>query len=300
MDESAEGAADIGRRPSLRAEWPFVAALAAWSAVAAIAVQALRDVPVIDDWTYAWSVERLLQHGELRVLDWSAVIPLGHALWGALWSWVLGFSFGTLRLADRARLQLASSYVPIAAAEAVDLIHSLVGTAGIRNDHVFQRHFRDVTRGYATRVRQREPYGSGRSDQLRPGAELGVPALLRILRIAMAGSGRRTVVLRTIATTCVFGLLASPTAMAGQSRGRRSRRRHCQARVGAVAAGQSRRERHHEQSRNVLECHCPSSFLGSGNGPRKRQPGSLVAAHAKSPPHEGIAIRPIASDGETI
>ena len=50
----------------------------------------------------------------------------------------------TLDMADRARLQLASSHVPIAAAEAVDLIHSLVGTAGIRNDQVFQRHFRDV------------------------------------------------------------------------------------------------------------------------------------------------------------
>ena len=50
----------------------------------------------------------------------------------------------TLDIADRARLQLASSYAPIAAAEAVDLIHSLVGAAGIRNDHVFQRHFRDV------------------------------------------------------------------------------------------------------------------------------------------------------------
>jgi indole-3-acetate monooxygenase len=47
-------------------------------------------------------------------------------------------------MADRARLQLASSHVPIAAAGAVDLIHSLVGTAGIRNAHVFQRHFRDV------------------------------------------------------------------------------------------------------------------------------------------------------------
>jgi alkylation response protein AidB-like acyl-CoA dehydrogenase len=50
----------------------------------------------------------------------------------------------TLDMADRARLQLASSHVPIAAAEGVDLIHSLVGTAGIRNDQVFQRHFRDV------------------------------------------------------------------------------------------------------------------------------------------------------------
>jgi alkylation response protein AidB-like acyl-CoA dehydrogenase len=47
-------------------------------------------------------------------------------------------------MADRARLQLASSHVPTAAAGAVDLIHSLVGTAGIRNAHVFQRHFRDV------------------------------------------------------------------------------------------------------------------------------------------------------------
>jgi alkylation response protein AidB-like acyl-CoA dehydrogenase len=47
-------------------------------------------------------------------------------------------------LAGKARLLLASSHVPIAAAEAVDLIHSLAGTAAIRNDQTFQRHFRDV------------------------------------------------------------------------------------------------------------------------------------------------------------
>jgi len=50
----------------------------------------------------------------------------------------------SLDQAGKARLQLASSHVPIAAAEAVDLIHSLAGTTGIRNDHAFQRHFRDV------------------------------------------------------------------------------------------------------------------------------------------------------------
>jgi alkylation response protein AidB-like acyl-CoA dehydrogenase len=50
----------------------------------------------------------------------------------------------SLDMAGKARLQLASSHVPIAAAEAVDLIHSLAGTTGIRNDHAFQRHFRDA------------------------------------------------------------------------------------------------------------------------------------------------------------
>jgi alkylation response protein AidB-like acyl-CoA dehydrogenase len=59
-------------------------------------------------------------------------------------AWHAALDGRSLDLAAKARLQLASSYVPIAAAEAVDLIHSIVGTAGIRNDQAFQRHFRDV------------------------------------------------------------------------------------------------------------------------------------------------------------
>ncbi|MGE0122817.1 MAG: ArnT family glycosyltransferase [Vicinamibacterales bacterium] len=88
--------------PTLRAEWRPVAGLTAWFAFVALAIVAWRDVPVIDDWTYAWSVEQLLAHGRLQVLDWSAVYPLGHALWGAGWSLVLGFSFGALRLSTLA------------------------------------------------------------------------------------------------------------------------------------------------------------------------------------------------------
>jgi 4-amino-4-deoxy-L-arabinose transferase-like glycosyltransferase len=84
--------------PSLRGEWRYVAGLVAFFVVAAVAIGAGRDVPVIDDWTYAWSVEQLLDHGRLAVLDWSAVYPVGPALWGAGWSMVFGFSFGTLRL----------------------------------------------------------------------------------------------------------------------------------------------------------------------------------------------------------
>jgi len=56
------------------------------------------EVPLIDDWTYAWSVEHFLQTGHLRVLEWSTVYPLAQILWGALFSRLLGFSFAVLRL----------------------------------------------------------------------------------------------------------------------------------------------------------------------------------------------------------
>jgi hypothetical protein len=82
--------------------------LVLWFVAAALAVGAYRDVPVIDDWTYAWSVERLFAEGRFEVLDWSAVYPLGHSLWGAAWSLVLGFSFTTLRLSTLALSLLAS------------------------------------------------------------------------------------------------------------------------------------------------------------------------------------------------
>ena len=65
-----------------------------------------------------------------------------HEAFDAAWQGALDGR--SLDLAGRARLLLASSHAPIAAAEAVDLIHSLAGTAGIRNDQAFQRHFRDV------------------------------------------------------------------------------------------------------------------------------------------------------------
>ena len=65
-----------------------------------------------------------------------------HGAFDAAWQGALDGR--SLDLAGKARLLLASSHVPIAAAEAVDLIHSLAGTTGIRNEHAFQRHFRDV------------------------------------------------------------------------------------------------------------------------------------------------------------
>jgi hypothetical protein len=75
-----------------------LAAIAAVFAIGAMWVHPLRDVPVIDDWTYAWSVEHLLRTGELRVAEISSVYPIVQILWGALFARVFGFSFGVLRV----------------------------------------------------------------------------------------------------------------------------------------------------------------------------------------------------------
>jgi len=56
------------------------------------------DLPFHDDWTYAWSVERLLKRRELSVLDWSAHYPLVQILWGSLFCLPYGFSFSALRV----------------------------------------------------------------------------------------------------------------------------------------------------------------------------------------------------------
>jgi hypothetical protein len=63
-----------------------------------VLVYAPAEVPIVDDWTYAWSVEHFLHTGELRILEWSTVYPLAQILWGALFSRLLGFSFLVLRL----------------------------------------------------------------------------------------------------------------------------------------------------------------------------------------------------------
>src|SRR5262245_50314696 len=94
--------------PSIRTEWRAMLILVFWVAAVAMAVGVYRDIPIIDDWTYAWSVERLFADGRFEVLDWSAVYPLGHSLWGAAWSFIFGFSFTTLRVSTLALSLLAT------------------------------------------------------------------------------------------------------------------------------------------------------------------------------------------------
>ena len=67
-------------------------------ACASVLVHSEVESPVIDDWTYAWSVEHLLATGRLHVLDWSIHYPLAQILWAAPFARVIGFSFATLRI----------------------------------------------------------------------------------------------------------------------------------------------------------------------------------------------------------
>jgi hypothetical protein len=81
-----------------RDEWPSLLAIVAVFAGGWLFVSPWRNVPIIDDWVYAWSVEHLVKTGRLAVLDFSSIYPIAQALWGALFASVAGFSFGILRL----------------------------------------------------------------------------------------------------------------------------------------------------------------------------------------------------------
>lgn len=69
----------------------------AWVAIALV-VRPFQDTPFIDDWVYAWSVERLLLHHELKVMDYSTSVNVVQTLWGALFCLPAGFSFTALRI----------------------------------------------------------------------------------------------------------------------------------------------------------------------------------------------------------
>jgi hypothetical protein len=70
----------------------------AWLA-AALLLRPFQNTPFIDDWVYAWPVERLLEGGDLRVLDYSSSLNAVQVLWGALFCLPFGFSFTALRIA---------------------------------------------------------------------------------------------------------------------------------------------------------------------------------------------------------
>ena len=86
-------------RSLLVRKWDLLALVAMVSlfGLASLWVGPRANVPLIDDWVYAWSVEHFLQAGRLRVLEFSAVYPIAQIVWGALFAWVAGFSFGALR-----------------------------------------------------------------------------------------------------------------------------------------------------------------------------------------------------------
>ena len=56
------------------------------------------DVPLLDDWTYAASVEQLIAGRGFHVSPWSSTFPATQIWWGTAFAWLGGFSFTVLRL----------------------------------------------------------------------------------------------------------------------------------------------------------------------------------------------------------
>ncbi len=106
--------------------------------ISCLLVSPLRNVPLIDDWTYAWSVEHLLKTGRLAVLDWSAQYPIFQTLWGTLWALLFGFSFGVLRLSTVVLAMLGCAALYLALRElGLGRERSLLGALALAANPVF-------------------------------------------------------------------------------------------------------------------------------------------------------------------
>src|SRR5262249_47520238 len=67
-------------------------------AVLALVLSPFQNTPFIDDWVFAWPVEELLQHGQLKFLEYNLSVNVPGVLWAALFCLPFGFSFTALRV----------------------------------------------------------------------------------------------------------------------------------------------------------------------------------------------------------
>lgn len=80
-----------------RALWPLLAVSAAYAA-ATFVIPTLAPVSISDDWTYVRSVEILIEEGRFHVLPVAAATLVFQVLWGGMFAFLFGLSFGVLRL----------------------------------------------------------------------------------------------------------------------------------------------------------------------------------------------------------
>jgi alkylation response protein AidB-like acyl-CoA dehydrogenase len=127
-----------------------------WSAVAAIAPVATGIArAAIDDLlalaggkTPSYTAKALRDRGVVQSQIAQAEARLGAArayLYQSLEeAWDEAVQGRRIDMPHKLRVQLAATHAVHAAAEAVDLVHAAAGTTAIRDEHRFQRHFRDV------------------------------------------------------------------------------------------------------------------------------------------------------------
>ena len=86
-------------RPSLRSEAVPLGCLGAVFVLLALLFRPWSmDFPLNDDWAYLIPAKRLAHEGVLRLSDWGTPTQVLHVLWGALWTWLLGWDMGWLKV----------------------------------------------------------------------------------------------------------------------------------------------------------------------------------------------------------
>jgi alkylation response protein AidB-like acyl-CoA dehydrogenase len=142
-------------KPSPAYSGPFHR-LSVWPPVACNAVSALGIAQAaIDDFieladkkAHAYTEKTLRDRSMVQFRLARAEAKLGsarayfHAVFDEMWQHAV--SGGYLDMTQRTKCQLAASNVVMTSAEAVDLIHSIAGTASIRNESSFPRYCRDI------------------------------------------------------------------------------------------------------------------------------------------------------------
>jgi alkylation response protein AidB-like acyl-CoA dehydrogenase len=127
--------------------WPSVAVNGVSAmGIAQAAIDTFIDLAGIKTPAYTAKTLRDKSVVQLRVANAEAKVGAARAFlyetFNTAWQTAVSGKFLTMQ--QKADCQLASSYMVLASAEAVDLIHSIAGTSAIRNAQSFQRHFRDI------------------------------------------------------------------------------------------------------------------------------------------------------------
>lgn len=89
-----------------RLHWLLIGVLSAYI-ISAFIVPTMAPVAVGDDWVYTRSVEYLVLHHQLKVLDLAVVTLIFQIFWGGLFAFIFGMSFGIVRVSTLAVMFLS-------------------------------------------------------------------------------------------------------------------------------------------------------------------------------------------------
>jgi 4-amino-4-deoxy-L-arabinose transferase-like glycosyltransferase len=89
--------------------------------IAVFATWPFAESPYNDDWSYSFTVKRLLETGRLTYNGWASASLIAQAYWGLLWVKIFGFSYTILRL----------STIPLSSA-AISICYLLARRASLR------------------------------------------------------------------------------------------------------------------------------------------------------------------------